>query len=162
MRKIFLALGAGLMLSAMSCGSQNNASPVTTSREQFYKLGGQWELASVSQDKGFKIKPFDEGVDLKCWEKSQWKLVANNNTGNYTMMPSEGCPSKTQAIKFDVSPQSEFKFKKIMPGEAAKNVTAGYSVMLQNQTDNAFTLEQSVPFEGNYLKVYYNFVKISK
>ena len=55
-----------------------------------------------------------------------------------------------------------FKFKKIMPGEAAKNVTAGYSVMLQNQTDNAFTLEQSVPFEGNYLKVYYNFVKISK
>ena len=52
------------------------------------------------------------------------------------------------------------KFKKINGDVKAKNVVAGYILQFEKQDTNSFTLVQNVPFEGNILKVYYNFVRI--
>ena len=155
MKKILLAgiLGTTFLVSC------STAKQAQASRDDFYKLKGNWEVTSVDYEKGYKIKPFDEGADAQCFVGSQWNLVPNNNTGSYSLSGGGDCPTVTRAIKFDVSKDKEFSFKVIDAGVKAKNVTAGYVLDFQNQTPTSFTLVQNVPFEGKILKVYYNFTK---
>lgn len=155
MKKILLAgiLGTTFLVSC------STAKQAQASRDDFYKLKGNWEVTSVDYEKGYKIKPFDEGADAQCFVGSQWNLIPNNNTGSYSLSGGGDCPTVTRAIKFDVSKDKEFSFKVIDAGVKAKNVTAGYVLDFQNQTPTSFTLVQNVPFEGKILKVYYNFTK---
>ena len=125
------------------------------------KLKGDWQIASVNYEKGYKIKPFDEGADAQCFVGSEWKLVPNNYTGNYTINGTDSCPSVTQPIKFEITKNNEFKFKKINTDVKAKNVVSGYVLEFEKQDTNSFTLVQNVAFEGKILKVYYNFVRIN-
>ena len=155
MKKILLAgiLGTTFLVSC------STAKQAQASRDDFYKLKGNWEVTSVDYEKGYKIKPFDEGADAKCLVGSQWNLIPNNNTGSYSLSGGGDCPTVTRAIKFDVNSEKQFSFKVIDAGVKAKNVTAGYVLDFQNQTPTTFTLVQNVPFEGKILKVYYNFTK---
>ena len=155
MKKVLLTGMIGTLI-AVSCSSANQAQ---NARADFMKLKGSWEISSVDYEKGYKIKPFDEGADAQCFVGSQWNLVPNNNTGSYALAGGGDCPTVTRAIKFDVSKDKEFSFKVIDAGVKAKNVTAGYVLDFQNQTPTSFTLVQNVPFEGKILKVYYNFTK---
>ena len=155
MKKILLAgiLGTTFLVSC------STAKQAQASRDDFYKLKGNWEVTSVEYEKGYKIKPFDEGADAQCFVGSQWNLIPNNNTGSYSLSGGGDCPTVTRAIKFDVNSEKQFSFKVIDAGIKAKNVTAGYVLDFQNQTPTSFTLVQNVPFEGKILKVYYNFTK---
>ncbi len=155
MKKILLAgiLGTTFLVSC------STAKQAQASRDDFYKLKGNWEVTSVDYEKGYKIKPFDEGADAQCFVGSQWNLIPNNNTGSYSLSGGGDCPTVTRAIKFDVNSEKQFSFKVIDAGVKAKNVTAGYVFDFQNQTPTTFTLVQNVPFEGKILKVYYNFTK---
>ena len=155
MKKVLLTGMIGTLF-AVSCSSANQAQ---NARADFMKLKGSWEISSVDYEKGYKIKPFDEGADAQCFVGSQWNLVPNNNTGSYALAGGGDCPTVTRAIKFDVSKDKEFSFKVIDAGVKAKNVTVGYVLDFQNQTPTTFTLVQNVPFEGKILKVYYNFTK---
>ena len=155
MKKVLLTGMIGTLF-AVSCSTAKQAQ---ASRDDFYKLKGNWEVTSVDYEKGYKIKPFDEGADAKCFVGSQWNLVPNNNTGSYSLSGGGDCPTVTRAIKFDVNSEKQFSFKVIDAGVKAKNVTAGYVLDFQNQTPTTFTLVQNVPFEGKILKVYYNFTK---
>ena len=166
MKKILLACSFGVTsLSLMtSCNSQNSVTTKNTPIREtsLYKLNGEWQIVSINYDnKKFKIKPFDEGVDIKCFEKSIWKLVPNNDSGSYTIIGNDNCPSITQDIKFEVTKNKEFKFKKLIQNVKAKNVLEGYDLQLENYQENSFTLVQSIPFEGKILKVHYNFEKLS-
>ena len=155
MKKVLLTgiLGTTFLVSC------STAKQAQASRDDFYKLKGNWEVTSVDYEKGYKIKPFDEGADAKCFVGSQWNLIPNNNTGSYSLSGGGDCPTVTRAIKFDVNSEKQFSFKVIDAGIKAKNVTAGYVLDFQNQTPTSFTLVQNVPFEGKILKVYYNFTK---
>lgn len=156
MKKVLLTGMIGTLF-AVSCSSANQAQ---NARADFMKLKGSWEISSVDYDKQCKIKPFDEGADAQCFVGSQWKLVPNNYTGSYTINGGDSCPTVTQPIKFEITKDNEFKFKKINADVKAKNVVAGYILQFEKQDTNSFTLVQNVPFEGNILKVYYNFVRI--
>ena len=156
MKKVLLTGMIGTLF-AVSCSSANQAQ---NARADFMKLKGSWEISSVDYEKGYKIKPFDEGADAQCFVGSQWKLVPNNYTGSYTINGGDSCPTVTQPIKFEITKDNEFKFKKINADVKAKNVVAGYILQFEKQDTNSFTLVQNVPFEGNILKVYYNFVRI--
>ena len=155
MKKVLLTGMIGTLF-AVSCSSANQAQ---NARADFMKLKGSWEISSVDYEKGYKIKPFDEGADAKCFVGSQWNLTPNNNTGSYSLSGGGDCPTVTRAIKFDVNSEKQFSFKVIDAGVKAKNVTVGYVLDFQNQTPTTFTLVQNVPFEGKILKVYYNFTK---
>jgi len=159
MKKI---LFAGLIaLFAISCSSVKQAETAQTTRAEVLKLKGDWQIASVNYEKGYKIKPFDEGADAQCFVGSQWKLIPNNYTGSYTINGGDSCPTVTQPIKFEITKDNEFKFKKVNADVKAKTVVAGYILQFEKQDTNSFTLVQNVPFEGNILKVYYNFVRIN-
>ena len=155
MKKVLLTGMIGTLF-AVSCSSANQAQ---NARADFMKLKGSWEISSVDYEKGYKIKPFDEGADAQCFVGCQWNLIPNNNTGSYSLSGGGDCPTVTRAIKFDVNSEKQFSFKVIDAGIKAKNVTAGYVLDFQNQTPTSFTLVQNVPFEGKILKVYYNFTK---
>ncbi|MBP1165398.1 MULTISPECIES: lipocalin family protein [unclassified Chryseobacterium] len=157
MKKLLLAGMLGTSLFAVSCSSVNKAATSQNQRADFLKIKGDWQIVSIDYDKGYKIKPFDEGADAQCFVGSHWRLIPNNWTGAYTLNGGGDCPAITQPIKFEVKGGNTFMFKKIASGTKAKQNTAGYSLTLINQTTDQFSLEQDVPFEGGNVKVVYNF-----
>lgn len=154
MKKIILAGIAGMLIS-ISC----NSAKQMKSPEVALKFKGDWEITSVKYEKGYKLKPFDEGADSQCFVGSHWKLIPNNDSGSYTINGGGSCPVVTQPIKFEVTKENEFRFKKLQSGVKAKNITEGYVLMVEKQDADHFTLVQDVPFEGKILKVYYNFAR---
>lgn len=147
----------GTSLFAVSCSSVNKAATSQNQRADFLKMKGDWQIVSIDYDKGYKIKPFDEGADAQCFVGSHWRLIPNNWTGAYTLNGGGNCPAITQPIKFEVKDGNTFMFKKIASGTKAKQNTVGYSLTLTNQSTDQFSLEQDVPFEGSNVKVVYNF-----
>jgi len=157
MKKLLLAGMLGTSIFAVSCSSVNKAATSQNQRADFLKMKGDWQIVSIDYDKGYKIKPFDEGADAQCFVGSHWRLIPNNWTGAYTLNGGGDCPAITQPIKFEVKGGNTFMFKKIASGTKAKQNTAGYSLTMINQTTDQFSLEQDVPFEGGNVKVVYNF-----
>lgn len=158
MKKLLLAGILGTSLFAVSCSAVNNAKTAQSQRSEFLKLKGDWQIVSINYDKKFKIKPFDEGLDAQCFVGSHWRLIPNNWTGAYTVSGGGNCGAGfTQPIKIDSKNGSSFGFKKIADGTKAKQNTAGYELTLTNQTTDQFTLEQNVPFDGENVRVVYNF-----
>ncbi|MBW8358313.1 MAG: lipocalin family protein [Weeksellaceae bacterium] len=139
---------------AVSCTTAKTAQ---ADRAEFLKMKGNWQITSVNYDKNYMIKPFDEGADAQCFVGSLWTLVPNNYTGSYTLNGGGACPVKTQPIKFEVLTGNTFQFKKIPDGTKAKENETGYTLTLLNQTADQFSLQQSVPFEGQNVNVVYNF-----
>lgn len=159
--KSLLISGMAAAALCVSCNAVSTAKTAQSNRSEYLKLKGDWQITSVDYDKAFKIKPFDEGADAQCFVGSTWHLIPNNYTGSYTLNGGGDCPSVTQPIKFEVLSGTSFQFKKLDSGVKAKTVTSGYALNLVNQTDSSFTLEQNVPFDGQTIRVLYNFSKIS-
>ncbi|CAI8902477.1 lipocalin family protein [Chryseobacterium sp. CH21] len=157
MKKLLLAGMLGTSLFAVSCSSVNKAATSQNQRADFLKMKGDWQIVSIDYEKGYKIKPFDEGADAQCFVGSHWRLIPNNWTGAYTLNGGGDCPAITQPIKFEVKDGNTFMFKKIAAGTKAKQNSVGYSLTLINQTTDQFSLQQDVPFEGGNVKVVYNF-----
>lgn len=161
MKKVLLAGITSAMLS-VSCSTLSRGAEAQKKRVDFNQLKGDWQLSSVDYDKSFKIKPFDEGIDISCFIGSQWKLVPNNNKGSYTINGMGDCPSVVQSIVFDVLNDKTFQFKKIAEGTKAKHNTFGYQLTLVEQNQNHFMLQQNILFERKTIPVTYHFNKISK
>ncbi|MCF2219926.1 lipocalin family protein [Chryseobacterium sp. PS-8] len=158
MKKLLLAGMLGTSLFAVSCSGVNNAKTAQTQRSEFLKMKGDWQIVSVNYDKNFKVKPFDDGVDAQCFVGSHWRLIPNNWTGAYTLNGGGTCGTGfTQPIKIDVVSGNTFNFKKIADGTKAKQNTAGYTLTLTNQSTDQFSLEQNIPFDGENVRVVYNF-----
>ena len=154
---------SGILVAAftVSCSGVKNAKTAQENRAEFLKLKGDWELTSIDYDKNFKVKPFDEGADAQCFVGSHWTLIPNNWTGSYTLNGGGSCPSVVMPIKFEVVNGNEFKFKKILEGSKAKAVTQGYSLTLQNQTADQFSLVDNVMSAGQNVTIVYNFQRTS-
>ena len=157
MKKLILAGMFGTTLFAGSGFSVKKARTSQNQRADFLKMKGDWQIVSIDYEKGYKIKPFDEGADAQCFVGSHWRLIPNNWTGAYTLNGGGDCPAITQPIKFEVKDGNTFMFKKIAAGTKAKQNSVGYSLTLINQTTDQFSLQQDVPFEGGNVKVVYNF-----
>lgn len=155
--KNLLLTGLFGSMVAVSCSTANQAQ---SARNDNYSLKGTWQITNVDYDKNYKIKPFDEGVDINCFVGSQWKLVPNNNTGSYSISES-ACPDVNTQFKFNVTTDRQFSFKKIPNGTKAKTVTAGYFLQLQNQSPNSFELVQTVGDSSAPVNVVYHFQKIN-
>ncbi|MCD0479888.1 lipocalin family protein [Chryseobacterium sp. LC2016-29] len=156
MKKLLLAGILGTSLFAVSCSTVNKAKDAQAVRSEFLKMKGDWQIVSINYDKQYKIKPFDEGADAQCFVGSHWRFIPNNYSGSYTLNGGGSCPSVIQAIKVDIKGDT-FTFKKIADGTKAKQNTAGYTLTVINNSTDQFSLEQNVPFDGNTIRVVYNF-----
>lgn len=158
MKKLLFTGMLGASLFAVSCSGVKNAQTAQSQRSEFLKMKGDWQIVSINYDKQFKIKPFDDGIDAQCFVGSHWRLIPNNWTGAYTVSGGGICGGGyTQPIKIDVVSGNTFNFKKIAEGTKAKQNTAGYTLTLTNQATDQFSLEQNIPFDGENVRVVYNF-----
>ncbi|WP_294199900.1 MULTISPECIES: lipocalin family protein [Chryseobacterium] len=158
MKKLLFAGMLGTALFSTSCSGVKNAQTAQNQRSEFLKMKGDWQIVSINYDKNFKIKPFDDGIDAQCFVGSHWRLIPNNWTGAYTVNGGGTCGTGfTQPIKLNVVSGNTFEFKKIAEGTKAKQNTAGYSLTLTNQSTDQFSLEQNIPFDGENVRVVYNF-----
>lgn len=158
MKNLLLAGIIGATMS-ISCSTVKTAKTSQADKSEFLKMKGDWEVTSIDYDKNYKVKPFDEGADAKCFVGSHWRLIPNNYSGAYTLKGGGNCPSVVQPIKFEVVGGTEFKFKKLVEGSKAKAVTEGYSLNLISQTMDSFSLEQNVPSGNDNVKIVYNFAR---
>ncbi len=158
MKKLLFTGMLGASLFAVSCSGVKNAQTAQSQRSEFLKMKGDWQIVSINYDKQFKIKPFDDGIDAQCFVGSHWRLIPNNWTGAYTVSGGGTCGGGyTQPIKINVVSGNTFNFKKIAEGTKAKQNTAGYTLTLTNQMTDQFSLEQNIPFDGENVRVVYNF-----
>lgn len=153
--KNLLITAVAWMFILVSCTSANQKMKANA---EDLKFKGDWEITNVTYEKGYKVKSFDE-ADAQCFIGSHWRLISNNNSGAYTINGGGNCPSLTQPIKFEVTKNNEFKFKKLLSNVKAKNITSGYILQVERQDADHFTLVQDVEFEGKTLKVYYKFAR---
>lgn len=156
MKNVILSALAGAFV-LMSCAGAKTAQ---SQRAEFLEMKGDWQITSINYDQNYKIKPFDQGADANCFVGSQWHLVPNNNTGSYTVNGSNECPSFTQPISFQVQNGTTFLFKQVPQDVKRKQVTQGYELTLVGQTENSFSLEQNIPFDGENVRVVYNFQRV--
>ncbi len=158
MKKLLFAGILGTALFSVSCSGVKNAQTAQTQRSEFLTMKGDWQIVSINYDKQYKIKPFDDGIDAQCFVGSHWRLIPNNWTGAYTVNGGGTCGTGfTQPIKLNVVSGNTFEFKKIAEGTKAKQNTAGYALTLTNQSTDQFSLEQNVSFNGENVRVVYNF-----
>ncbi|MGE4515113.1 MAG: hypothetical protein AB7E26_15065 [Chryseobacterium sp.] len=158
MKKLLFTGMLGASLFAVSCSGVKNAQTAQSQRSEFLKMKGDWQIVSINYDKEFKIKPFDDGIDAQCFVGSHWRLIPNNWTGAYTVNGGGTCGTGfTQPIKVDVTSGNTFSFKKIAEGTKAKQNTMGYTLTLISQSTDQFSLEQNIPFDGENVRVVYNF-----
>lgn len=160
MKKLVLTGLIGVSLLNLSCSSTKKAGEAQQTRAEVLKLKGTWQIVSVDYDKQYKIKPFDEGADAQCFVGSQWNLIPNNYTGSYMLSGGSNCPTVTQPIKFDIK-NNVFSFKKIADGTKAKQNTMGYVLNYIGNSADSFSLEQNVPFDGQTIRVVYNFQRVN-
>jgi len=158
MKKLVLTGFIGVSLLNLSCSGVKKAGDAQQNRSEFLKMKGDYDIVSIDYDKQFKIKPFDDGIDAQCFVGSHWRLIPNNYTGAYTINGGGNCGGGfTQPIKIDVVNGTTFNFKKIADGTKAKQNTAGYTLTLVKQATDQFSLEQNIPFDGENVRVVYNF-----
>lgn len=155
-RFIVLACTSAILLTACSANKANQNGPVAVKSE----LKGTWNLVAVNYDPSFSVKPFGEGLDIKCFQGSTWNLVPNNGKGSY-QLTDPNCPSITRNIIFNLTKDGTFSFKVLSPGEKAKNVTAGYFLHFENQTPTSFDLMQNVSDGSTPTQSTYHFQKVN-
>ena len=146
MKKFLLTAGLGaLFLTA--CKSQGSATQQSHTLTN-YDLKGEWVVSSVDYDKKFKLKPFHENVDVQCFVGGIWKLIPNNYSGSYSLNGKGDCPMVRQAIKFEVTKNKEFRFKKLQD-----NVCVSWKISRKT----VLPLRRSYLLKGKLLKYIINF-----
>lgn len=154
---MYLSFAAILFISC-------NSSKVVADSEKLMR--GNWTVSDVSVDginqSYVDVTVFDE-ANSKCFEGSNWYLVQNNASGNYTLNGGGDCPSVTTKVKWfvtDENGQMYFNFKKVYEGEKPKNVVDGYKMRVASNTGSTIVLVQDLMFEGKPISVNYTFQKI--
>ena len=148
-----------IALVVSSCGSMRPAAgPAGPDRSSFV---GTWTLNNVSYVnlvEGAVQTVFDQAPP-KDFIGSTWELT-NSGNGSYALTNGT-----TQNIFWSVNGGDAlgpiFQFKKVNQGQAARNVTAGYQMVITSNTGTSMTLKTLI-FMGNkngYVVYTFNKVK---
>lgn len=123
---------------------------------------GQWTLNSIRKENfptGASVKSIFDEAPIDCFIGSYWNLTGSGK-GYVTFTESGGScsPGAVREIFWSVvrdegTNDVGFQFKKILPGDKAKNVTVGYHLDLESVGEGRMTMR--MPLEvGNPLSGY--------
>lgn len=161
MKKNILLLTFIVVLA--SCKSTNSTIPNIAStpsagldNKAEVAIKGDWTLTKVSYigSEYFKATSF-QLADSKCFEGSQWHFISNNNKGKMTLKAT-GCPEFNSPIVWSISKEKKFSLK-IINDLKAKEVKVGYYLLLQNQTEKSFELNDKINVGGKLTEILYHF-----
>lgn len=140
--KIFsLIIFSTLFLGACSTQRGNTGSSLSSWRNA---VKGQWTLNSIQKENfptGASVKSIFDEAPMDCFIDSHWNLTGSGK-GYITFTKSGNlCAPGTvreifwSVVKDEATNNVGFQFKKILPGDKAKNVTTGYHLELQSAGD---------------------------
>lgn len=153
MKKMVLMIVFSVLI--LSCKSKSATSAKLDAKTEV-DLKGDWSIASISYpgSEVIKVTSFDL-ADSKCFVGSKWKLISNNNKGNFTLNNSS-CTAYSTTITWFVNQEGEFVMK-ILDESKAKKVKAGYVLKVANSTENSFQLVHKIDIAGKITEVVYQF-----
>lgn len=123
------------------------------------KLKGDWQVENVTySENDINVKAFGL-ISAKCFEGSVWNFVPNNQTGNLKSISNGTCSLQESDFKWYITPENQFGLKFMQDNVKAKEVLKGYLFDINMQTEDSFTLTQNVNFEGETIKIKYQFTK---
>ena len=156
MKKIALLV---LTVCFISCGASK------TVRESKKTIKGNWELTSVNSSAigDLKITLLNDS-DKKCFEKSNWQFITNNNTGTY-ILSGTGCDAAQRFFPFTIDEVNEstglYNFLLKPTNERGKSETnIGFRMQLTALTDTYMQWQQTVNLDGKPITINMNFTKI--
>ncbi len=160
-----------LFIAAIICSSllvlQSCSRTKGTSASSSLKRGnvtGTWILNDITFEKvpAVAVRSLFDEASYKCFIGSTWNLT-NSGNGSYTLPGGNECSATTQTIFWSVSTADEtFQFKKIFEGDKAKNVTAGYRLVLAAATGDNLVLKSPIEYGNGTAYVVMNFSKVRK
>ena len=153
MKKIIFVSLVSLLI--FSCKSNSATSTKLDSKSQV-DLKGNWTISSVTYPGSdvIKVTSFDL-ADSKCFVGSTWKLISNNNKGNFSLTSTK-CTAYSTPITWFINKDGEFVMK-ILDEAKAKKVTTGYVLRVANTTDTSFQLIDKINVAGKMTDVVYQF-----
>jgi hypothetical protein len=155
MKKI---LFIGFLATILSFCKSNPSTAISV--KDTSKIKGEYTIASViypGQDV-FKVKSF-ELADSQCFVGSNWKFVANNNSGNMNINNTK-CNAFESKITWYINKDGKFVFKVLNDGVKAKKVKEGYELTLANTTEDSFQLVDKINVGGSVNNIVYQFNKV--
>lgn len=145
---------------------QGNAAPSAASWRSGVK--GQWTLNSVQKEKfpvGATVKTVFDEAPIDCFIGSTWNLTGSGK-GTITFNESGNlcAPGAVRDIFWSInqdkgSSSTQFQFKKIMPGDRAKDVTAGYRLDLVSANDSGLVMSMPLDLAGSTGYLVFTFSK---
>ena len=137
--KVFsLVLFSAMFLSACSAQRGSTDSPLSAWRAA---VKGQWTLNTVEKENfptSASVKSIFDEAPIECFIGSNWDLTGSGK-GYITFSESGSmcAPGSVREIFWSVVKEEatgsvRFQFKKILPGDRAKDVTTGYQLDLQS------------------------------
>ena len=153
MKKIILISVLSVLI--LSCKSKS-ATATKLDMKTERALKGDWTISSVTYpgSEVIKVTSFDL-ADSKCFVGSQWKLIANNNKGNFSLV-SPNCTQYSTPITWFLNKEGEFVMK-ILDESKAKKIKTGYVLRIANPSENAFQLIDKIDVAGKMIDVVYQF-----
>ncbi|WP_118194005.1 hypothetical protein [Albibacterium indicum] len=127
---------------------------------------GQWTLNSVEKDgfpTGASVKTIFEEAPIDCFIGSTWNLTGSGKGSITFSNAGELCaPGAVRDIFWSIfqaegSSSSQFQFKKIMPGDRPKDVTAGFRLDLMSANDSGLVMRMPVDVGGTTAHLIFNF-----
>ena len=150
--KITFILSAVTLLFA-ACGPTKNIVNGGSARNKFV---GTWTVTGITYEgllQGSVSSVFDQAPPA-AFEGSTWQLT-NSGNGLYTLNNGTA-----QTIYWSLNDNNQtFQFKKIFQGDKAKNVTAGYQMVVARNDGATMTLKSPVSVGTGSGFVVYTFAK---
>ncbi|WP_134088414.1 hypothetical protein [Olivibacter sp. XZL3] len=149
-----------LVFFIVGCSSSKQATSSSAPSAGQWKRGvrGQWVLNSIEKKNfpsGASVKRIFDEAPIDCFIGSAWNLIANGKGSITFSADGELCaPGATREIFWSIyepenGGEAQFQFKKLYPGEKAKNVTEGYRLDLAYADEGTLTLQMPVNTGGN-------------
>lgn len=140
----------------MGCSAQRGASSPSASS---WKNGvkGVWTLTSIEKDNfpnGASVKNIFDEAPMECFQNSEWNLTASGKgTITFSEAGTSCAPGAVRELFWSIFKEKDlhdayFQFKKIMPGDKAKDVTAGYRLELVSAMDGTMVMRMPIDAGG--------------
>lgn len=141
----------------------SSCSTTKVERQAEMAFRGDWTLTQIvsDQDQNVVITNLFDHSSPECFEGSNWKFVANNNSGSYTLS-GVGCPTQENRFQWFMEEDGNdtyLMFKRVEEGDKARHVTAGYRMKLVSVDDYQAHFIHEVPFEQGRMAIHYYFSK---
>lgn len=131
---------------------------------------GVWTLSSIQEENfpsGASVKTIFDEAPSDCFIASQWTLYGSGKgtitfveTGS-ACMPGSVREIHWSVVKDEFSQIAGFQFKKILPGDRAKDVTVGYRLELESAGEGRMTMRMPLDVGNNQIGyLIFKFVQI--